>query len=454
MHKTATNLVGTLQDAGFETYLVGGCVRDLLLGQEPTDYDIATKALPTEVETIFKNTWPIGKSFGVILLKQNGHKFEIATFREESHYQDGRRPSKVNFSNAEQDALRRDFTINGIFYDPISDKYYDFVGGKKDLKNKVLRFIGNPETRVQEDFLRLLRAIRFRHRFTLDYDYDTGLALKKHASLVSHIAAERITEELNKIIVHKSRATALSDLFQLGLLAKLFPEVEALAQTDQPPDHHLEGDVLTHTFLVLQNMQESQALELYWAAFFHDYAKAKCKKWAGQKWTYPGHDQVADDLVAPVLQRLKFSKKLQNDILWLLRHKPILESFYEMKLSKRLHYYDQPQFENLIKLQKADLKGCIPEYKKEHQNAVLEIEKIYENWKYAHQAGILPSHKPELFTGEEITEITGIPPSARIGELKTQLRDLQMENKISTRKEAKIWLTTVKSITGGLKPPS
>ncbi len=440
MHKTATNIVGTLQDQGFEAYLVGGCVRDLLLGEEPLDYDIATNARPEEVENIFKKTWPIGKSFGVILIEQDGHKFEVATFREEKNYQDGRRPETVEFSTAEYDALRRDFTINGIFYDPIIDKYHDFVGGKKDLANKVLRFIGNPDTRLQEDFLRLLRAVRFRHRFGLDYDYDTGLALKKHASLVTQIAAERVSDELNKIIIHKARAAAFKDLYELGLLAKLFPEVEALAKTDQPKDHHQEGDVLTHTFLVLQNMAEGEDPALYWAAFFHDYAKAKCKYWDGTQWSYPGHDQIADDLVAPLLERLKFSNKLQADILWLLHYKPIFESFYDMKLSKRLHYFDQPGFENLIKLEKADLMGCIPEDKKEHQEAFLELEKIHENWEFAHNAGILPSHKPELYTGEEIMEITGIPPSARIGELKAQLRELQMDDIIKTRAEAKTWL--------------
>ena len=440
MHKTATNIVGTLKDHGFTSYLVGGCVRDLLLGVEPKDYDIATDATPEEIENIFEKTWPIGKSFGVILIEQDQHKFEVATFRQESDYQDGRRPENVSFSTPEKDALRRDFTINGLFYDPLLDKYHDFVGGRKDLEAKILRFIGNPETRVQEDFLRLLRAVRFRHRFELDYDYDTAVALKKHASLVSHIAPERISEELNKIIAHKSRAQAFKDLYYLGSLVYLFPEVEALASTDQPSDHHQEGDALTHTFLVLDNMKEGEDLALYWAAFFHDYAKASCKHWDGERWTYPGHDQMAEVLVAPVIERLKFPKALQKEILWLLHYKPIFESFYDMKLSKRLHYYDQPQFENLLKLEQADLNGCIPEEKAQYEAAVTELKHIQENWEYAHSAGILPSHKPELFTGEEIMEITGIPASAQIGALKAQLREKQMDDEITTRKEAKVWL--------------
>jgi len=176
MHKTANNIVGTLQDAGFEAYLVGGCVRDLLLKKEPKDYDIATSAKPEEIEKLFKRTWPIGKAFGVILLEQDGHHFEIATFRTEGDYQDGRRPEKVEFSTAEQDALRRDFTINGIFYNPVNDEHHDYVGGRKDLKEGFLRFIGDPDERVNEDFLRLLRAVRFKHRFSLKYEHDTGKA--------------------------------------------------------------------------------------------------------------------------------------------------------------------------------------------------------------------------------------------------------------------------------------
>lgn len=440
MHKTATSIVGRLQDNGFEAYLVGGCVRDMLLGHEPKDYDIATNAKPEAIEALFEKTVHIGKAFGVILIEEAGHKFEVATFREESNYRDGRRPDTVHFSDAQTDALRRDFTINGLFYDPVIDKYHDFVGGRKDLENRILRFIGNPDTRLKEDFLRLLRAVRFRHRFELDYDLETGIALKKHASLVTQIAAERVTNEMNKIIAHKSRAAALKDLFELDILDKLFPEVKALAQTDQPDDHHAEGDVLTHTFLVLEGMKAGEDLAVYWAAFFHDYAKARCKQWNGERWTYPGHDQIADEMAEPLLTRLKFPNKLKADIIWLLRYKAIFESFYDMSLSKRLHYFDQPQFENLVKLELYDIQGCIPADEKEHEQVLRETKRVYENWEYAHRMGLVPSSKPELYTGEEIMEITGLSPSAKVGELKTQMRDLQMEGKINTRKEARAWL--------------
>lgn len=447
MHKTATSIVGTLQDQGFEAYLVGGCVRDLLLGEEPQDYDIATNATPDQIEVLFPKTRGLlGKVFGVMLLEQDGHHFEVATFRQDSDYIDGRRPSEVHFSTAEQDALRRDFTINGIFYNPCNDEYHDFVGGKADLARGLLRFIGTPNVRVQEDFLRLLRAVRFKHRFNLSYDHNTGAALKTHAALVTQIVAERVLGEMNKIIVHKSRAIAFCDLFELGILAKLFPEVEALAQTLQPKDHHSEGDVLTHTFLVLQNMPENEDLALYWAAFFHDYAKARCKHWDGEMWSFPGHDQLADDMVKPLLKRLKFPNKLANKILWLLRYKAIFDSFWEMKLSKRLHYYDKVWFEDLLKLERADLLGCIPEDKSEHQRALERLDLIHENWEYAHRAKLLPSSHAELLSGEDIMALTDIPAGPQIGKLKKQLRELQMEGEIKNKGEAREWLKTQKSL--------
>jgi|GEM_PF-1513246 len=261
---------------------------------------------------------------------------------------------------------------------------------------------------------------------------------------------------MNKIIVHNSRAIAFCDLFELGILQKLFPEVEALANTEQPQDHHSEGDVLTHTFLVLQRMPEGEDTALYWAAFFHDYAKARCKKWNGERWTFPGHDDLADDMVRPILNRLRFPKALAKKILWLLHYKAIFESFYEMKLSKRLHYYDKPWFEDLLKLERADLMGCIAEDPDSHKKAVERLDTIHENWEYAHRAKLLPSHHNELLSGEEIMKIAGINSGPRIGELKKELRDLQMEGEIKSKAEAKAWLENSThpsaSLTEGLSP--
>ncbi len=440
MRKTAYNIVVKLQSTGFKAYFVGGCVRDLLLGIEPKDFDIATEALPEQIEALFEKTYDVGKKFGIILINEGDFNFEIATFRDDGDYHDGRRPTQIHFSTPEKDALRRDFTINGIFYDPCNDEYLDFVGGKKDLKNKILRFIGDPESRIREDFLRIMRAIRFKNRFNLKYENQTGKALKNHAALVTNIAAERLFDELNKIIIHKSRANALEECYEFGILAKLFPEVDDMEWTHQPKDHHMEGDVLSHTFLVLQNMEEGLDPAVYWAAFFHDYAKPSTKKFSDGQWRFPDHDDKVLDLVKPLLKNLKFPKKLADKILWLLRYKQIFETFWNMKLSRRLHYYDHPYFLDLWRLEMADLNGSIPEDQKTKEEAIRVMNLIKDNYQYAHKKGILPSSQPELLTGEEIMKITGLPAGKRIGELKTGLKDLQIEGQITTRKQAEKWL--------------
>ncbi len=440
MKNKAFEIVHILQHKGFEAFWVGGCVRDKLLGLEPKDYDIVTNALPEDIEKIFKKTYPIGKAFGVILIEESGHHYEIATFREDQDYEDGRHPKNIEFSTPEQDALRRDFTINGLFYDPIDDKYIDYIGGKEDLKNKLLRFIGDPDKRINEDFLRILRAVRFKNRFDLQYEYDTGTALKRHAALVTNIANERILDELNKIIIHKSRHQSFKDLFEFGILQKLFPNTEKMAETDQPEDHHLEGDVLTHTLLVLQNMPEDLDSSLYWAAFFHDWGKPSHKKFYDGRWHFPGHDDDVDEIIAPRLAQLKFSKKSQEKILWLLRYKQIFETFEDMKLSRRLHYYDHPWFEELWLLEMADINGCIAKEKKAKKQAIERMNRIKDNAEYAKKQGILPSHQDEFFSGEEIILITGIKPGKKVGEIKNQLRELQLEGELKNRVEAETWL--------------
>jgi len=444
MEKSALKIIKKLQENNFQAYFVGGCVRDQILGENSKDIDIVTDAKPKEVEKIFKKTLPIGKHFGIILVRQDDFTFEVATFREDGKYLDGRRPLDVKFSTPEKDAERRDFTINAIFYDPIKDKYLDFFEGKKDLEKKVLRFIGNPEKRILEDFLRIFRAVRFKNRLSFEYEEETKKNLQKHASLVVDISAERILTELNAMIMHKSRAKSFEDLFGFGILQKIFPQTQELEKTEQPKDHHSEGNVLKHTFLVLKNMNDGEDLALYWSAFFHDYAKPNTKIFKDGQWRYPGHDEKVLQLIKPVLKKLKFPKILSQKILWLLEHKQIFENFEEMKLSKRLAYFDHPEFENLWKLEMADLNGCIPEDPNSKKMAKERLEKLFQNYEYAKKESLLPSSIPEFFTGEEIMLITGLKAGEKIGKLKKKLRELQLENVLKNRIEAEKWLQTNK----------
>jgi len=440
MKQAALEIVKKLQMAGHEAYWVGGCVRDLILHHEPEDYDIATSALPEDIVALWPKAKAIGVAFGVMLVRLGDHDFEVATFRTESDYLDGRRPSKIEFSTAEADAQRRDFTINGIFYDPLKDKFVDYVDGRSDLRRGLLRFIGDPDERIQEDFLRILRAVRFKHRFDLEFHVDTASALARHSSLVTEITVERILSELNKIIIQKSNGAAFHDGYDLGILSRFFPEIETLAKTPQPRLHHLEGDVLTHSFLVLDHIPEGEDLALYWAAFLHDFGKGPAAHYEGDRVRFPDHARLGADIAKQIAKRLKFPKRLTDDIAWLIEKHHWFDNFDQTKLVHKLQYYDHPQFKNLLKLHRADIYGCIPAVPGSRQKPLDRLLQIEEDYRYAHQQKLLPSYKQEFFTGEEIMQITGLKPGKKVGELKAQLHELQVLGKIKTKTAAKKWL--------------
>ncbi|MCF7847066.1 MAG: CCA tRNA nucleotidyltransferase [Candidatus Gracilibacteria bacterium] len=440
MKPTAKQLVKKLQDAGHRAFWVGGCVRDLVLKQEPKDFDIATSAKPEEIETLFEKSYPIGKKFGVILIEENGHHFEVATFRSDSEYSDGRRPDAVLFSSAEEDAARRDFTINAIFFDPVKEEFFDPQGGRSDLKKGLLKFIGDPEKRIREDFLRPLRAVRFRNRFGLEYDRKTKEALIKHASLVVDVSGERIRDELNKIIEHKSRVSALRDLKKFEMLDNLIPELDQLEKVPQSPNHHSEGNVWEHTLLVQETLDSDASPELRWAALLHDLGKAKTITYEGTRIRFPDHQEHSEALAKQVCERLKFSKKSTDKIIWLIAHHHLFDQWDAMKLVTKLEYFDHPHFLDLMELHQADLKGSVPEEETTKKRDAQQVEKLENDYQYALQNKLLPSHKNELLSGDEIVKISGQKPGPKIGKIKDALRKLQLEGTISSRAEALDWL--------------
>lgn len=437
MKNTAAEIVKKLKNAGFEAYYAGGCVRDLILNKEPEDFDIATSAFPEQIEDLFEKTYPIGKSFGVILIEENGHHFEIATFRSDSGYSDGRRPDAVMFTHAEEDAQRRDFTINGIFYDPVEEKFIDFVDGKSDLKRGLLRFIGNPDERINEDFLRILRAVRFKNRFDLDYEHNTLRALKLHASLVTQVSAERIREELTKILMHPSRAEALDDLMEFGILERILPEVERMRHTPQPADLHSEGDTFIHTKLCLQNIPpEEKSVELLWATFLHDVGKPDTIQYQGERIRFFNHQTVGAEIAKKILKRLKFSNNSKQKILWMIENHHVFDQFKDMRLVKKFRFFDNPEFENLCELHRADIYGTIPKNMKGRKLALEEIDLILDNFRYAKSEKLLPSQRKEFLGGKEIIDLLGIEPGAQVGVIKEALHEAQVENEVKTREEA------------------
>jgi len=250
----ARAIVQTLRDHGFAAYLAGGCVRDKLLGLEPKDFDVATSARATEVQALFPHTVPVGAQFGVVLVVHEGHPFEVATFRADGVYLDGRHPVNVRFSDAREDALRRDFTINGMFYDPIAEHVIDYVGGRQDLADRIIRAIGDPHARFTEDRLRMLRAVRLAARLGFTIAPETFAAVQELAPTIVDIAWERIGDEVVKILTEGEAQRAFTLLSESGLLRAILPEIEAMRGVEQSPDFHPEGDVFVHTLLALDHL--------------------------------------------------------------------------------------------------------------------------------------------------------------------------------------------------------
>ncbi len=442
MRSTARLIVQTLQDHGHQAYWVGGCVRDLLLHTDPKDYDIVTSATPDEVATLFTRAHHVGQAFGITVIDTGGLHFEVATFRTESGY-DGRRPSHVEFASLEADAQRRDFTINALYFDPLTDQLIDPHGGRSDLRRGLLRFIGDPTTRLREDHLRLLRAVRFRHRFALTYAPATRHALQQHASLVTNVSAERTWAELTAILTHPSRRAALLDLDALTLLPRLLPELTATQGVAQPTDHHAEGDVWQHTLLVAHALRPEPTPALVWGTLLHDIGKTPTAHFDGQRIRFPDHPAVGAQLAHQLLDRFVVSRQLRHDITWLIRHHDLFHQWSALSTSRQLHYLDHPLFDTLVQVHRADLLGCVPG-DPTARNLALERLPSWQQLYYDHlAAGRLPSQLPPLLTGADIITHTGWAPGPRVGKVKDRLYSAQLEGLITDRPQAFAWLTAL-----------
>lgn len=435
MKLSAIEIVKKLQSKGFTAYFAGGCVRDILLSKTPEDYDIVTSAIPDQVETLFEKTIPIGKSFGVILAKEGEHDFEIATFRSDSGYSDGRRPDAIEFKSPEEDANRRDFTVNGLFYDPVTDQIHDFIGGQKDINAKIIRFIGDPETRILEDNLRILRAVRFKNNLDFQYHPETYQAVKKYAYLITNVSSERIQAELNKMFKHKNRVQSLQDLEDLGLLQILLPEIQALKGVAQPAEYHHGLDVYEHTLNVLKALPDDADLSLVWAALFHDSGKATTFQVRLDRIHFDGHALESSKIVTQVLNRLNFPRNFTEKVAWLCEHHMTLVQIQEMPKAAKIRWFLKPYFLDLLELHKADANGINP-----NDNGLYD-ELLTE---YRYEMSLRPDELPKLLTGTEIIALTGIPAGPKIKQLVDQLQDLQYEGKIQTKQQAEEWLNRLK----------
>lgn len=427
MQRTASKIIRKLNNAGFEAYWAGGAVRDMLMGKTPKDIDIATSAKPEKIEALLAKTVPIGKKFGVILVLEGGHEFEVATFRSDAGYSDGRRPDYVIYANAKKDALRRDFTINGMFYDPIKKQVKDYVGGKKDIEQKIIRFIGDANTRIKEDNLRILRAIRFKNVLGFEYEPETWQAICKNAKLIKNVSGERVRDELNKMLDGKHRNSALKDLVDSKILKYILPELWACQGVEQPKNEHAEGDVFVHSLNAVKVLAHNAPLFVVWAVLLHDIGKKDTFELAKDRIRFSGHVHRSAELAGDILRRLKFSRIEQEIIVWLIESHMMMLDFFKMREAKRKKWLLDPRMKWLLMVHKADALGSKP--------GTLEIYYKLKELIKKDKSDIKKIPKP-ILSGIDLISNFGLKPGKRIGVILDKIHDLQIEGKINNKDEA------------------
>ncbi|MFH0820751.1 MAG: CCA tRNA nucleotidyltransferase [Candidatus Peregrinibacteria bacterium] len=431
MEKLAIQIIRTLRKAGHEAYFAGGSVRDLLMEQDPQDYDIATSAKPHEIEKLLPKTIPVGKRFGVMIAVVHGHHFEVATFRSDSGYSDGRRPNAVTFTSAKEDAVRRDFTINGLFYDPIKKKVLDYVDGQKDIQNKIIRFIGEPHERVKEDHLRILRAVRFKNQFGFKYASTTKNALRDLAHLVDDISRERVADELTKMLLHPHRAHSLRELDEFGILNRILPEIEATKNVKQPTQYHQEGDVFTHLLKSLHDLPPEWATkELVWAVLLHDVGKPATFAIKPDRIRFDGHAHEGAQLAASICRRLKFSGAETSKITWMIDHHMAIGFIPQMRRAHQVGLFMHPWFIDLMRLHYCDAHGTVPVGLELYE----EIMRLYEEYQ---KTPLLSDHTKPLLSGNELMKLFKLKAGPQIGKILEAMREEQIEGKIKTKAQAK-----------------
>ena len=424
----AKNIVSQLRDAGHKAFCVGGCTRDMIMNIAPSEYDIATSATPEEVNTIFEHTVPVGVSFGVILVLVGHYKFEVATFRKEQNYSDSRHPDTVTYSTEEEeDVLRRDFTINGMLYDPLKEEAIDYVGGMDDISNRIIRTIGDPYERFNEDKLRLMRAVRFASRYGFEIEQKAWGALIKLSSEITRVSEERIRDELVKIISQNNPGAGLALMRESGLLKYILPEVDEMHGVEQPPEFHPEGDVFTHTCMVLDKIYENTggvvSPELAMGGLLHDVGKPSTFS-VSDRIRFNGHDKVGAEMSKKICRKLKFSNKQIELIYQLVREHLKFKDVFNMKKSTLKRFIGMPHFEEHLVLHLSD---CMASHGS--TDAYEFIMKKFEEFKDE-------EIKPEpLIGGKELIEM-GYKPGPLFSEILNFVEEAQLEGEIKNREEA------------------
>ncbi len=429
MESTATRLVERLRAAGHEAFFAGGCVRDMLLGKEAHDIDIATSARPEQVQQIFQRTVAVGAAFGVIVVLENDFEFQVATFRSDGAYKDGRHPESVSFTTAEGDAKRRDFTVNGLFYDPIEKRIIDYVGGESDLRAGILRSIGNPEERFSEDKLRLIRCVRFGASLGFQIEEETWKAVCRMAPQITVVSAERLRDELVKIFTNPSRVTGFDLLDTSGLLEILLPEVTRMKGCEQPPDFHPEGDVFVHTRLMLSLLPPEVSIPLVFSVLLHDTGKpGTFRRDETGRIRFNGHESVSAEITTSLFERLRFSNAETEATVVGVKNHMSFKDVRNMRVATLKRFLARPTIEDEMELHRVD---CLGSHGLLDNHDFLRAKQVeFSN------APLIP---PPIITGRDLIA-NGYKPSPLFKKILDAVEGMQLEGAVTTPEEALAWV--------------
>ena len=449
----------TLESAGFEAYIIGGAARDILLGKTPKDFDLVTNAKPEEIlkldgfsKSKYKDT---SQAYGItrvyVDLKDNNgnsHKIqlELATYRRDIEAHLGRAQTKIAFANLEEDVRRRDFSVNAIALNPDTGQAIDLVNGIEDIEHQILRFIGDPIVRIQEDPLRLLRAVRLKNQLGFTYQPETEAAIHQavEAGAVDDIAKDRVGIELSSMLMHENRNFSLKDLDRFSILEKLIPELTRLKDVEQPPNLHAEGDVWHHTMLAMQFLPSILSPRLAWATLLHDIGKAdtfKPEAKTGDRIRFDDHHSVGAEIAGKILKRLGFGKRFRQDVEWMIRHHIGIDNLPHMRPKRADNFMSHPAFADLLELHKADAHAA---WSKESDGTIDDTEadfsqlehlwNEFQSKKHQHP----PSLKDDLgIDGDWLKKEFSIESGPQMGKILKELKEKHLDGEIESQAEAR-----------------
>ncbi len=428
----ANSICAKLRSSGYQALLCGGCVRDLLLKREPSDYDVTTDATPQEVMRLFPDSIAVGAQFGVVLVPHEELRVEVATFRADRGYSDGRHPDGVEYSKTpEEDVQRRDFTINALLMRPENEEVLDFVGGRADLQAKLIRTVGDPDRRFEEDKLRLMRAVRFAARFDFQIEPETLSAIRRHAREVTQVSSERLRDELSKMLTEGAARRAFELLEETGLLQALLPEVAAMRGVEQPPQYHPEGDVWIHTRKMIESLPPGCPATLAWGVLLHDVGKPPTFRSiveTGDRIRFDGHVDVGVKMAEELCRRFHFSNEDAGQILALIANHMKFKDVRLMRTSTLKRFVRMPRFDEHMELHRLDCTSS-------HRNL--------DSYEFVRK--VLAETPPEqvrparLLTGDDLQEM-GYRPGPRYSTILRSLEDAQLEGQIETREQAQAYV--------------